>query len=614
MLAMPFPPSVLSGYLCQASEGNPFFVAEYLRTAIDGGLIWRDLRGCWQVGTADSRDAEVDDYTSLALPGSIRGLLGQRVGRLPPEARMLAGTAAVVGREAKVGLLSELAQLAADVFEDALHTLLRAQILEQCSPGTMRFVHDKVREVAYAELAVEDRRAWHGRAARALEAQVADSDAGALAELARHAEGAGWDERAADWYFQAAEAACAVFSLKEAERLAAACLRLCTDGSRLSIAARQRLGASILFPMGHVERALGMLRRALDQARVLGDLAWENRIRSECVTALIHVSELTEAKRELEQVRAYSEQAGDAPLLFQALASQAVICYYEGDIQRMRELAEEARPLVGQLGHRPNVSAPFQLLAISEWYSGNLDGARAAAEEALELCRATGDRLNEARSLTNLSIAYRSLGRLDHARALVENAVKIFRAIGAQALLGHALGNLAEYERDAGRPEEARSLWAQAEELLRPTDDRRVQAAFALDRLNLERCLGADLQHLEVRLDEVEKTLREIGDELYEIGCHCARGHFRLARGLSARDELANALAMAARSGIQPESQNDVAAALRRLDRALAAFESGQRELLFRGDHIDDFPENLKAWLRKNGHPLPAGDAGTSTE
>src|SRR5262249_46816254 len=49
MLALSPPPKPLSAALARHSEGNPLFVAEYLRAAVEEGLLGRDDQGRWQL-------------------------------------------------------------------------------------------------------------------------------------------------------------------------------------------------------------------------------------------------------------------------------------------------------------------------------------------------------------------------------------------------------------------------------------------------------------------------------------------------------------------------------------------------------------------------------------
>src|SRR5262249_32406024 len=58
----------LAAFLSTESSGNPFFVAEYLRAAVDASLLFRDERGRWQ--TAGGARA----FDSLGLPRNLQAL------------------------------------------------------------------------------------------------------------------------------------------------------------------------------------------------------------------------------------------------------------------------------------------------------------------------------------------------------------------------------------------------------------------------------------------------------------------------------------------------------------------------------------------------------------
>src|SRR5205085_8856502 len=90
MLALSTPPPVFCRHLAHQSEGNAFFVAEYLRTAVGEGLLWRDQQGRWQVPDAAGA-VETQDFASrLPLPDSLRELVGRRLVALSaPATQML---------------------------------------------------------------------------------------------------------------------------------------------------------------------------------------------------------------------------------------------------------------------------------------------------------------------------------------------------------------------------------------------------------------------------------------------------------------------------------------------------------------------------------------------
>lgn len=157
MLALRPVPPLFARYLTRQSEGNPLFVAEYLRAAITEGILVRDGEGHWQVGHGASQSLEA--YESLPLPATIQELVERRLSRLSEGASSLLAAAAVLGRDVDVALLQETCGLSDRLTATALAELVTRQVLE----FGVRFVHGKIRDVAYARLLPEEReRAWRG--------------------------------------------------------------------------------------------------------------------------------------------------------------------------------------------------------------------------------------------------------------------------------------------------------------------------------------------------------------------------------------------------------------------------------------------------------------------
>jgi len=96
MLAIEPAPKLLAEHLTRHSEGNPFFVAEYLRMAVSEGLLHRDEVGTWQVGEKSGERETRESYQGLPLPGSIHALVERRIGGLSAKARALLDAASVL--------------------------------------------------------------------------------------------------------------------------------------------------------------------------------------------------------------------------------------------------------------------------------------------------------------------------------------------------------------------------------------------------------------------------------------------------------------------------------------------------------------------------------------
>ena len=79
------------------TDGNPFFVSEVLRHLSETGAIYQDAAGRW---------VAEDSLEQLALPDSVRVVIGARVGRLGQEAGRVLSLAAVIGRDFDLDLLA----------------------------------------------------------------------------------------------------------------------------------------------------------------------------------------------------------------------------------------------------------------------------------------------------------------------------------------------------------------------------------------------------------------------------------------------------------------------------------------------------------------------------
>ncbi len=137
----------LAEFLVQHSEGNPFFVTEYLHGAIARNGL------------------------SAQMPASIMALFDQRFSLLGDAEREALFQLAVLGRE------TQRARFAALHGEgNALRALRDHHIID---PGDdpIRFVHDKWREAALARIPVGQLRALHGQVAAMLERAGDDDDA-----------------------------------------------------------------------------------------------------------------------------------------------------------------------------------------------------------------------------------------------------------------------------------------------------------------------------------------------------------------------------------------------------------------------------------------------------
>jgi hypothetical protein len=103
----------------------------------------------------------------------VQAVLAARIDRLPPEAKHLLQTAAVIGTEVPVPLLQAIAEAPDEIVQRSLAQLQAAEFLYETRLFPEReytFKHALTHEVAYGSLLLERRRTLHARIVASLEA------------------------------------------------------------------------------------------------------------------------------------------------------------------------------------------------------------------------------------------------------------------------------------------------------------------------------------------------------------------------------------------------------------------------------------------------------------
>ncbi len=150
---------------------------------------------------------EAEDLRSgLMVPGTIHDVVMARIDRLPDDAKRILQTAAVIGREFPLRLLS--AVWPGRGLEDQLRELARLEfVYERVEPEGPVFVfrHALTQETAYGSLLERHRRAHHGAVGRALEGLYRDRADEVAELLALHFGRSDEAETSVDYAILAAE-------------------------------------------------------------------------------------------------------------------------------------------------------------------------------------------------------------------------------------------------------------------------------------------------------------------------------------------------------------------------------------------------------------------------
>jgi eukaryotic-like serine/threonine-protein kinase len=607
MLALPQTPEIFAGFLARCSEGNPFFVAEYLREAVAEGLLVRDGSGRWQVAAGSDEPASEALYEALALPRSVAELVGRRLGGLGVGGRRAAEAAALLGREMDGRLLAEVAGLQGAELMEALEELRVRHVLEESEPGRLHFTHDKLREVAAAEVEPERRRALHRAAAEALAARSGAEREELQGALGHHWEQAGEPQRARGHYLAAARRSAARHAHAEAERLYRACLALHESASAESLAARTELGRDVLAATGKHREAIAELSVALGEARSLGS----QRDEGECLRALsvshCILGELDQAEALSRDAMALFRACGDLGAEGRAAAELGVVHWQRGEL---REAMEQARwTLEAARQSRDRRAEIVALIDIGNihWREGSMDEARRVYEDALSLARESRFQRGESALLGNLAVFEQSQGRLQSALTLYEQALSISRETVARRSEGAHLANLANVHVQLGQFDAASDCYEAALAIARETGERQFEGQVLSNLSYMRYLIEPELKTAASLLERAQELFAQTQDRYALAICFSHHGRLELAEGRSATPWLERAEELSDSLGVAP--QGEVAGVFGMVRRAQDAADAGEWHRLYRGELAEDLSEGIRRGLVERGLLSP-GAAG----
>ena len=137
-------PPQLRQIILAKTEGNPFFVEEFIRTLIDTDAIARDENGLhWRA------DARVED---IPIPENLQALLTSRIDRLEEDTRRTLQLSSVIGRSFYRRVLEQISD-STTALDRRPSTLQRAELIrEEARVPELEYMfrHDLTREAAYS--------------------------------------------------------------------------------------------------------------------------------------------------------------------------------------------------------------------------------------------------------------------------------------------------------------------------------------------------------------------------------------------------------------------------------------------------------------------------------
>ncbi|MBN2148871.1 MAG: tetratricopeptide repeat protein [Anaerolineales bacterium] len=469
-LGLKQPAPAFENRIYQETDGNPLFILETLQSLHDEGLLQRGADNQWRTPWDDT----TVDYAELPLPPGVERVIAHRLQHLAPTERAMLEMAAVLGASTDFRLLCHASQLDAILLLPILKTLVLRRFLVE-NPADYRFSHDKIRQVVYEAINLDQRFHLHRQAGEALEVQYPDRTAG----LAYHFFSAQDWEKAVQYSQQAGEQAAIVYANREAVEHMTRALQA---SAHLSANARLEFDLrlarqSVLGRLGERE-AQALDLTALESLLQTPELATPDRraVLGLCrVDYYDSVGNYAMGIAEAEKLSKVAEAVGDLPTTVLALQKWGRLLTQRGEWEPAWACQERAYELAQAIGDCAAQAASLQLIARLYFDQGNYDKALECCKRGLELCPPDADPAIRGRLTSLIGTIFHYLADFSAALGYNQKALEVWQMMGDRSREASSLYNRSIILSDYGDYQAARDMLERVCEVSNITGDKTVE-------------------------------------------------------------------------------------------------------------------------------------------
>jgi adenylate cyclase len=428
----------LAAFLMEKTNGNPLFVEQLVQDMRERALIQVE-NGEWRVERAGMEE----------VPASINAVMITRLDRLTARIKATVQTAAVLGHEFQVQVLSRMLRDDAQLAE-RIRQAEAQMIWSALSELRYIFRHTLMRDAAYEMQLRAHLQKLHALAGEAIEQVYASSDLGPhYADLAYHYGKAREDRQAFRYARLAGERAAAQFANHEAiDHLEAALQSAEHLAWGETFEERQEIHVALgrlLTNTAQYDHALDHLDKALELAIERGDpdaqaraCRWSAEVyesRSEYASALEWVRRGLDALKDRDE---HSTEAAELSLIAGLIHTRL------GDYDSALDQCTSALNIAEQLNEVTTLARAYNLWGHTTRLMGQSGIAIEYFQRALSLYQRVGDIRGQALAHNQVAAACLYIGRLQEAEHQCRLAREIFNQIGDMYNLVFVNNNLGE--------------------------------------------------------------------------------------------------------------------------------------------------------------------------
>jgi adenylate cyclase len=441
-------PAVLKTSILERSEGNPYFIEEYVRMLIEKDYL--QLReGHWAIDP----DLEI---AQIPLPSSLETLVRSRLDALPAELKQVMQYATVIGAPFETTLLESISELS------NVRSLLgrlesRLLVHRGAEADQWFFTHSVIETVAYDSMLRARRKVLHRQVAEVLEARWSGVEAEHAETLAYHFAQADEGSKALRYLVLAGERAIARYANEEALAFLGQAAERLSQESEAADDLRWRIFAGL----GDVHRAMGQYTEskiALERGLALETVGGL----SPAIGAGLHrrLGEACQKQGELEAAHEHFSRALailGTPADYQAqregaciLAGIAWTYFRQGHFEQARQACEASLEHAGNAGALGELASAENLLGGVYYQQSEWESALHHTTRAMVLREQMGYTWGVASTLNNLGILAHSTGQWSKARSFLERSLALREEMGDVEGVAIAHNNLGTLIRDQG--------------------------------------------------------------------------------------------------------------------------------------------------------------------
>ncbi len=368
--------------VAERTEGNPLFIEEIVRHLLSRRLVRREGESL----------VPAKRFGTMALPGTVAGVVLGRIDRLSEDLRRTLQYAAVVGREFDRETLAHIIKSPAEELQRRLDNLEHFEGLlyskELEGRRLYQFHSTTTQEAAYGTLLKGRRLELHGAVAMTFERDFRDDLEPHLEDLAHHFSHSKYDDKAVRYLHKAGDKARGLYANSEA--------------------------------LDYYGKGIGVLKKAGEnKATVLekAELLWAEG------SILRLVGRMEEALKRCKQAARLAKDAGDLHKTHKYQLSAGIIHHVMGDISITVKLLNRVIGEAEKAKDQRILITAYTNLSNLEMRSGNPVKAIEGFEKALQLCRETGEKKETARINSSLGQVYEMMG--DPAKAVEKYTVAL---------------------------------------------------------------------------------------------------------------------------------------------------------------------------------------------